>query len=100
MASARSNDKNQSSAASPLMVRLDRRSKSYLAQAADLRHMSISDYVRTVTIAQAKREVESARSQTIALSPEEQLAFWNALNAPTSLTTAQKQLGAVMRGDR
>ncbi|MCH8923183.1 MAG: DUF1778 domain-containing protein [Planctomycetes bacterium] len=90
---------NDSSAASPLMVRLDKQSKSYLAQAAELRRMSISDYVRTVTIAQAKREVESAGSQTIALSPEEQLAFWNALETPPSLTAAQKQLGAVMRGE-
>jgi predicted RNase H-like HicB family nuclease len=30
---------------------------------------------------------------------EEQLTFWNALNAPTPLTESQKQLGAIMRGD-
>ena len=88
-----------SSAASPLMVRLDAQSKSFLAEAAGLRQMSISDYVRTVTIAQAKREVEAAQDQTIALSPTEQLAFWNALQEPAKLTPAQKRLGAKMRGE-
>lgn len=84
--------------ASPLMVRLDAESKQALSAAAELRRISISDYVRTVTVAQARREVASARDQTILLSPDEQLAFWQALNAPTKLTPAQKRLGALMRG--
>jgi uncharacterized protein (DUF1778 family) len=93
-----SRNRNKSSA-SPLMVRLDAESRSYLARAAALRRISVSDYVRTVTIAQARREVESAEQQTIVLSPEEQLAFWRALQAPPKLTPAQKRLGAVMRGE-
>lgn len=84
--------------ASPLMVRLDAESKQTLAAAAELRRISVSDYVRTVTVAQARREVASARDQTILLSPDEQLAFWQALNAPAKLTPAQKRLGAMMRG--
>lgn len=84
---------------SPLMVRLDRESKAHLAEAAALRRISVSDYVRTVTIAQARREVRAAREQVIALTPEEQLAFWNALNAKPRLTDAQRRLGAVMRGE-
>ncbi|MGL5094417.1 MAG: DUF1778 domain-containing protein, partial [Planctomycetia bacterium] len=67
---------------SPLMVRLDAESKKALKAAAELRRISVSDYVRTVTVAQARREVASARDQTILLSPDEQLAFWQALNAP------------------
>ena len=86
--------------ASPLMVRLDAESKQALAAAAQLRRISVSDYVRTVTVAQARREVASARDQTILLSAEEQLAFWQALNAPTKLTPAQKRLGAIMRGEK
>ena len=65
---------------SPLMVRLDDDSKAYLAKAAELRGISLSDYVRMVTVAQAKREVLAAREQIISLTAEEQLAFWNALN--------------------
>ena len=61
--------------ASPLMVRLDAESKTLVAQAAGLRRISVSDYVRTVTVAQARREVESACDQTIPLEPEEQLVF-------------------------
>ncbi|MFM7931369.1 MAG: DUF1778 domain-containing protein [Pirellula sp.] len=83
---------------SPLMVRLDSDSKQALTEAAELRRISVSDYVRTVTVAQARREVASAREQTVLLSPDEQLAFWRALQAPPKLTPAQKRLGAIMRG--
>lgn len=86
--------------ASPLMVRLDAESKQALTAAAELRRISVSDYVRTVTVAQARREVASARDQTILLSPDEQLAFWQALNVPSKLTAAQKRLGAIMRGEK
>jgi uncharacterized protein (DUF1778 family) len=81
-----------------LMVRLGNDDKTCLAQAAKLRRISVSDYVRTVTIAQARREVEAAREQIISLTPEEQLAFWNALNEAPRLTEAQRKLGSVMRG--
>ena len=66
-----------------LMVRLDEESKSYLTRAADLRGISVSDHVRLVTVAQARCEVESAGEQVIALTPGEQIAFWN-VHAPTS----------------
>jgi len=86
--------------ASPLMVRLDAASKAVLSEAAKLRGISLSDYVRTITVAQARREVEAARGQTIALSPGEQLAFWRALSEPVSLTPAQRELGKLMRGKK
>ncbi|MBW3540831.1 MAG: DUF1778 domain-containing protein [Planctomycetes bacterium] len=84
---------------SPLMVRLDEDSKAYLSRAAELRRVSVSDYVRMVTVSQARREVEDARRNTISLTPEEQLAFWKALNAPPRLTPAQRELGRLMRGE-
>ena len=100
MVKARSSRRpRKKSSASPLMVRLDDASKELLAQAAELRRISISDYVRTVTVAQARREVLASREQTICLTPEEQLAFWQALNEAPSLTDAQQQLGAAMRGE-
>ena len=83
---------------SPLMVRLDGESKKALSKAAELRRISISDYVRTVTVAQARREVASALDRTIVLTPDDQLAFWQALQAPAKPTSAQKRLGALMRG--
>jgi uncharacterized protein (DUF1778 family) len=79
------------------MVRLDRASKRALTDAAELRGISVSDYVRVVTVAQARREVEAARAQTISLTPDEQLAFWNALQETPRLTPAQKRLAALMR---
>ena len=85
---------------SPLMVRLDEESKACLAQAAELRHISVSDYVRTVTVAQAQREVRAARERTLTLAADEQVAFWNALNETPKLTPAQRRLGATMRGGR
>lgn len=90
--------KARKTAASPLMVRLDDDSKNVLVQAAALRGISVSDYVRAITVAQARREVAAARQQTIALSPEEQQAFWRALQVTPKLTPAQKRLGATMRG--
>jgi uncharacterized protein (DUF1778 family) len=82
------------------MVRLDKESKACLAQAAKLRGISISDYVRLITVAQARREVNAAKEQVITLTPEEQLAFWNALNREPKLTPSQKQLGKLMRAFR
>lgn len=99
MSKVRPNQPASKPAASPLMVRLDEEAKRLLADAAGLRKISVSDYVRIVTLAQARREVASAREQTIALSPEEQLAFWQALQAPAKPTPAQKRLGALMRGE-
>jgi uncharacterized protein (DUF1778 family) len=81
------------------MVRLDEESKTFLTKAAKLRGVSVSDYVREVTVGQARREVLAAREQTIALTAEEQLAFWNALNEPARLTEAQRRLGKLMRGE-
>ncbi len=45
-----------------------------------------------------KKPTVSAREQTIQLTPDEQLAFWQSLQAPAKLTPAQKRLGAIMRG--
>lgn len=84
---------------SSLMVRLDEESKAALVRAAELRGISVSDYVRQVTVSQARKEVAAAVEQTIAMTPEEQLAFWTALSAPVKLTPAQKALGKVMRGE-
>jgi len=84
---------------SSLMVRLDDESKKLLTQAAELRRISVSDYVRQVMVAQARSEVVAAAEQTIAMTPAEQLAFWEALNSPVKLTAAQKKLGKVMRGE-
>jgi uncharacterized protein (DUF1778 family) len=86
-------------ASSTLMVRLDEESKRCLTEAASLRHISVSDYVRTITVPQAKREIAAASEQVITLSAEEQLAFWNALNETPKLTKRQRRLGAIMRGE-
>ncbi len=101
MARARMSNRSAKSRGRPgrsLMVRLDADSKACLAQAAGLRKISVSDYVREVTVAQARREVEAAREQTISLTPEEQLRFWRALQAVPNLTPAQRRLAALIRG--
>jgi uncharacterized protein (DUF1778 family) len=81
------------------MVRLDDDSKAFVTKAAELRKVSISDYVRMVAVGQARQEVEHAQQNTIALAPQEQLAFWNALNASPRLSESQRELGRVMRGE-
>ncbi|MCI0702650.1 MAG: DUF1778 domain-containing protein [Planctomycetia bacterium] len=99
MGKTRTNGAAKAASPSPLMVRLDEESKSVLTRAAELRGISVSDYVRQVTVAQARKEVTAATEQTIAMTPEEQLAFWTALSAPAKLTAAQKKLGKLMRGE-
>jgi uncharacterized protein (DUF1778 family) len=84
---------------SPLMVRLDNESKRCLAEAAGLRHITLSDYVRAVIVPQARREVRAARELVVVLTPEEQLSFWNALSETPELSPAQRRLGAIMRGE-
>lgn len=86
-------------ATKPLMVRLDAQSKTYLSKAAKLRSISLSDYVRTVTVAQAQREVLASRERSIALTAQEQQEFWNALNETPILTESQWRLGRLMRGE-
>lgn len=86
-------------ASSNLMVRLDPDSKHCVTRAAALRQISVSDYVRSVVVAQARRELEAAEQQVIALTASEQLTFWHALQEPTALTPAQQRLGALIRGE-
>ena len=44
----------------PLRIPLDEESKRCLTEASKLRRVSISDYVRMVTVPQARREVRAA----------------------------------------
>ena len=85
---------------SSLMVRMDEDSKALLAAAAELRQVSVSDYVRSVMVQQASRELAAADVKTIAMTQDEQLRFWNALAKPPRLTKSQKELGALMRGEK
>jgi uncharacterized protein (DUF1778 family) len=82
------------------MVRVDAAAKRVVARAANLRGVSTSDYVRQVVLSQARREVEEAKTRTVLLSPEDQLAFWRALHEPVALTKRQVQLSRLMRGAR
>jgi uncharacterized protein (DUF1778 family) len=84
---------------SSLMVRLDDESKAVLASAAELRKVSVSDYVRSVVVGQARRDLAAASTNVISMIPEEQLKFWQALSKPPKLTRSPKQLGRVMRGE-
>lgn len=84
---------------SSLMVRLDEQSKALLQAAAELRQISVSDYVRSIMVQQATRELAAAKSQTIAMTEDEQLEFWKALTNPPKLSKSQKELGKMMRGE-
>lgn len=81
-----------------LIVRLEEHETELLQAAAELRQMSVSDYVRCVMVRQASRELAAAQSQTIAMTPDEQLQFWQALSQLPKLTRAQKELGKLMQG--
>jgi uncharacterized protein (DUF1778 family) len=82
-----------------LQTRLTPEQKAVIQEAAELRRLSLSDYVRQLLVTMARQDVESAKQNVIELTAEGQLAFWKALNAPVKLTPAQKRLGRVMRGE-
>lgn len=81
-----------------LMIRLDRPSKGAIARAARLRGVSASDYVRSIVVPRARLDADEAATRTIALAPDEQLAFWKALQEPAKPTPRQRELGRLMRG--
>ena len=103
MASTQIRPKKQAGKKKPssksVMLRLDAKSKALLQKAAKLRHTSVSDYIRSITLAQAQKEIQAAEHNLIVMTPEQQLAFWNALNEPVVLTPAQERLGRIMRGE-
>lgn len=82
-----------------LQARLDPKSKQAVIQAAKLRHVGLSDYIRLVLVPTAKKEVEQAKNQVLQMTADEQERFWLALQAPVKLTKAQRKLGKIMRGD-
>ena len=63
-----------------LWFALDEESKACLGRRRELRRISVSDYVRTVTLPRHGVRFWHAREEIIALLAEEQLAFWKALN--------------------
>ena len=82
-----------------LQTRLDQKSKETITQAARLRHVGLSDYVRLVLVSTAKREVEQAKTQVLQMTADEQERFWMALQAPANLTKNQRKLGNIMQGN-
>lgn len=84
---------------SVLQTRLSPEDKRAIQQAAALRRLAVSEYLRQVLVPMARREVASAEQQVIELSPEEQLTLWQALEAPARLTRAQKRLAKIMKGE-
>lgn len=82
-----------------LNLRLDDESKAAIVQAASLRGINVTEYVRAVLVAQARREVEASAHHVLQLTADEQLALWRALEAPPPLTEAQRRLGRLMRGE-
>lgn len=76
----------------------DEDGKACVGKAAALRQVSISDYVRMVTVSQAQRETQQADAGVIMLTPDEQLQFWRALAETQEPTPVQRELGAIIQG--
>jgi uncharacterized protein (DUF1778 family) len=81
-----------------LQTRLSPRAKRSIEQAAKLRRLSISEYLRQVLVPMAEREVQGSKHNVIEMTPDEQLALWRALHEPAKLTPAQKRLSRMMKG--
>jgi uncharacterized protein (DUF1778 family) len=81
-----------------LQVRLDPANKNTIIEAAKLRNVGISDYIRLVLVPAAKREVELAKIQVIQMTADEQERFWQALQFTANPTDKQIELGKIMQG--
>lgn len=86
-------------ATTTLQARLDLESKRAVEEAAKLRQVGLSDYIRLVLVPAAKREVALAKRQVVQMTADEQERFWLALQAPVKPTKAQRELGEIMRGN-
>lgn len=86
-------------ATTTLQARLDPESKQAIVEAAKLRHVGLSDYIRLVLVPTAKKEVEQAKNKVIQMTADEQERFWNALQTHKKPTKAQQKLGKIMRGE-
>jgi len=81
-----------------LQARLDPESKNLIEEAARLRHVGLSDYIRLVLVPTARKEVLEAKQQVLHLTATEQEKFWEALRSPAKPTKAQKKLASLMKG--
>jgi uncharacterized protein (DUF1778 family) len=86
-------------ATTTLQARLDPQSKRAVEEAAKLRRVGLSDYIRLVLVPTAKREVAQAKQQVVQMTADEQERFWQALQAPARPSEAQRELGNIMKGE-
>jgi uncharacterized protein (DUF1778 family) len=83
-----------------LLVRFDSGAKSLVLRAANLRGLSLSDYVRTRIVPLARQDVDEAETGVLRLARQDQIAFWQALQHPPAPTRAQRELGKLVRSVR
>ena len=82
-----------------LQARMRPENKSIIVKAAKLRAIPTSDYMRSVLLEHARKEVQNAENEVLQLTADEQLKFWGALDSSESLTESQVDLGKLMRGE-
>ena len=83
-----------------LQARMKPENKEIIVQAAKLRDIPTSDYIRVVLLEHARKEVQNANNEVLQLTADEQLIFWNALESDNKpLTNSQIELGQLMRGE-
>ncbi len=83
-----------------LLVRVDRRSKALLRKAAEVRGLTVSDYVRSRIVPLARQDVLEADTGVLRLDRESQIALWRALQNPPAPTRAQRSLGKLIKSVR
>lgn len=82
---------------SNLLVRLDREAKALLEGAASHRGLTLSDYVRSRVLPLARQDLDEAQTGVLRLGKADQIALWQALQAPPKPTKAQRALGKLVR---
>lgn len=80
-----------------VLIRFDAKRKARVRRAAELRGLTVSDYIRTRIDSIVDRDLEEAETGVLRLSREDQIALWRALQNPPPPTKQQRELGALIR---
>ena len=83
-----------------VVLQLDEKSMFVLVEAANIRRVSVAEYVRTIAVAHAKAELADSNQHEIAMTAGEQLKFWRILQRAPKVSESQHELGKLMRGER
>lgn len=82
-----------------LQARVKPAAKDLVVKAAQKRDVAVSDYIRSVIVEQAEREVQGAEQDILLLTANEQRQLWEMLDVDCEINEGQVKLAKLMNGE-